>query len=195
VLPTLGRTFRQSSGKINKNFHWFLYTYIFWRSLILIKLYQKCHLTKGTEYFFSQWPDFIATLTRLSWKELVIMTGGQINAGKFSYRPVLKGSIKMCWSLHRSRIVPPWLQKFSEFWPFPFQTNPFICEQHPPRRDLNARKVIKAWNAAKITKLRTCTVKNHLCNFEDLRLTENDVPHFWGRFFMHCWSYKLCWLF
>ncbi len=70
----------------------------------------------------------------------------------------------MCWSLHRSRIVLH-AAKISEFWPFPFQTNPFICDQHPPRRDLNARKLIKAWNAGKITKLCACTVKNHLCTF------------------------------
>jgi hypothetical protein len=65
---------------------------------------------------------------------------------------------------HRISIAPPLLQKFSEFWPFSISGEP-ICEQHPPRRDQSARKVIKAWNAAKITKLLACTVKNHLCNF------------------------------
>jgi hypothetical protein len=111
-------------------------------------------------------------------KELVIMTGGQVNAGKFSYRPALKGrqtdALIFAWVSYSSSM----LQKISECWPFPFQTNPFTCAQHPPRRDQSARKVIRAWNAAKITKLLTCTVKNHLCTFEDLRLTENDVPRF-----------------
>ncbi len=60
-------------------------TDIFLSSLIYTKLYKKAH-EKGADFFLSQRPYFMSTL----------------NAGKFSCRPVLKGSRQMRWYLNVS---------------------------------------------------------------------------------------------
>ncbi len=54
------------------------------------------HITLKGADFFSQRPNFMAGL---SWKELVTPAEGQINAGNFSYRPILKDSRHMLWYL------------------------------------------------------------------------------------------------
>ncbi len=45
--------------------------------------------------FFSQQPNFMATLAGLSSRGGITLTGGQINASKISYRPILKASIQI----------------------------------------------------------------------------------------------------
>jgi hypothetical protein len=50
---------------------------------------------------------FLATeFFGLSRKELVTLAGGQINGGKFSCRPIFKGSTQMLWNLQYLLINP-----------------------------------------------------------------------------------------
>jgi hypothetical protein len=48
------------------------------------------------EFLFSA-AEFLANLAGLSRKELVTLTGEQLNASKFSYRLILKGIRQMLW--------------------------------------------------------------------------------------------------
>jgi hypothetical protein len=98
----LAELFVQSGGKISRIFQ-FLPKYSPFEHIIS----QNAN-NKGAVFFYQR-PYFMATLSGLSWKELVTLAGEQINA-VFSFRPFLKGSRQMLW------LINPWLKVFEKYF-------------------------------------------------------------------------------